>query len=189
MNQFEYNLARFCAPALVGVKTSNLICCINSQYKNLEYEINKASKELAAFDLQLFELTKNEDRTMLLVFNTKELEKQLNKAEIKNFLSQFGYDCTNILQMLNFLKEKINFENQFPHEIGVFLGYPLEDVIDFIENKKTCKLIGNWKVYNNVETAKEKFNKYKLVTNDICNKLKNNIELVEILKEYKGEKC
>ena len=44
---------------------------------------------------------------------------------------------------------------QFPHEIGVFLGYPLEDVKGFIENKgKNFLYSGYWKVYSDVERAK-----------------------------------
>ena len=37
MNNFEYNLARSCAPALAGLKVSNLMCCIdivNDKQKN-----------------------------------------------------------------------------------------------------------------------------------------------------------
>ena len=37
---------------------------------------------------------------------------------------------------------------KFPHEIGIFLGYPLADVAGFIRNKgRNCKCIGTWKVY------------------------------------------
>lgn len=38
----------------------------------------------------------------------------------------------------------------FPHEIGVFLDYPLADVIGFIEHGgKNCKCCDVWKVYSN----------------------------------------
>ena len=58
---------------------------------------------------------------------------------------------------------KLNLEEKFPHEIGLFLGYPLGDVIGFIENAgKNSKCAGCWKVYcNECETMKlfEKFKK------------------------------
>ena len=38
--------------------------------------------------------------------------------------------------------------DSFPHEIGIFLGYPLGDVMGFIQNAgKNCKCSGCWKVY------------------------------------------
>ena len=38
----------------------------------------------------------------------------------------------------------------FPHEVGLFLGYPLDDVTGFIEQKgKNYKCCGIWKVYGN----------------------------------------
>lgn len=37
---------------------------------------------------------------------------------------------------MNRLAERIQQEPQFPHEIGIFLGYPVEDVLGFIENKE-----------------------------------------------------
>ena len=70
----------------------------------------------------------------------------------------------------------------------MLLGYPLDDVKDFIENKKDCKLIGTWKVYNNIEEAKQKFREYKCITNLFCEQLTNN-DLIDIIKNYKGEKC
>lgn len=51
---------------------------------------------------------------------------------------------------------------EFPHEIGLFLGYPIEDVKGFIENKAECaKCVGCWKVYGDEEKAQKAFDKYK----------------------------
>lgn len=50
----------------------------------------------------------------------------------------------------------------FPHEIGVFLGYPLKDVVGFIQNKgKNCKCCGCWKVYSDECEARKKFARYE----------------------------
>ena len=50
----------------------------------------------------------------------------------------------------------------FPHEIGVFLDYPLEDVIGFIRNRGSgfCCL-GCWKAYSNAEAAEKTFALYR----------------------------
>ena len=61
------------------------------------------------------------------------------------------------------LRSRLAQREDFPHEIGLFLGYPLGDVIGFIENAgKNSKCAGCWKVYcNECETMKlfEKFKK------------------------------
>ena len=50
----------------------------------------------------------------------------------------------------------------FPHEIGIFLDYPLGDVIGFIENAgRNFKCSGCWKVYCNECEAVKLFAKYK----------------------------
>lgn len=50
------------------------------------------------------------------------------------------------------LRIRINSSKTFPHEIGLFLGYPVEDVKGFIENKgENCVKCGAWKVYCNPE--------------------------------------
>ena len=44
----------------------------------------------------------------------------------------------------------------FPHEVGVIIGYPVEDVIEF-ENHQghDCKYCGCWKSYSDVDKARD----------------------------------
>ena len=52
----------------------------------------------------------------------------------------------------------------FPHEMGIFLGYPLGDVKGFIEHHgRNCLCSGYWKVYENEEKACETFRLYARV--------------------------
>ncbi|MEI3013614.1 MAG: DUF3793 family protein [Ruthenibacterium lactatiformans] len=49
----------------------------------------------------------------------------------------------------------------FPHEIGLFLGYPLEDVTGFIAaGGAEYRCSGCWKVYGDVEQAQHLFRRY-----------------------------
>ena len=53
----------------------------------------------------------------------------------------------------------------FPHEIGIFLDYPLCDVRGFIENKaQNFKLVGTWKVYGDPEEAQLRFRRFRSCT-------------------------
>ena len=63
------------------------------------------------------------------------------------------------------LMERLRENREFPHEIGLFLGYPPEDVRGFIENRaETAKCTGYWKVYGDEEEVKRLFGKYKKCT-------------------------
>ena len=82
------------------------------------------------------------------------------------FLSGYGYTGCEIRQCLNRLKERLKSSERFPHEIGVFLGYPLGDVIGFIQNEgRNCKCCGMWKVYDNENEAQKLFFKLQKCTN------------------------
>ena len=71
-------------------------------------------------------------------------------------------DSDIVLAYLEVLRRKVNTEKDFPHEIGVFLGYPLEDVKAFIAtNGQNCTACGEWKVYHDEKSAQYIFCKYK----------------------------
>ena len=60
---------------------------------------------------------------------------------------------------------------KFPHEIGVFLDYPLHDVKEFMRNEGSgSKITGTWKVYGDEKAAKLRFEKFRKCT-EIYNKL------------------
>ena len=84
-----------------------------------------------------------------------------------SFLSRYGYRCFHADAALDRLRKRLDQTTEFPHEIGLFLGYPLGDVKGFIQNSgKNSKCCGSWKVYcNESETEKlfEKFQKCRLV--------------------------
>ncbi|CCJ33178.1 hypothetical protein CAAU_1094 [Caloramator australicus RC3] len=80
-------------------------------------------------------------------------------------------------QILNLLKEKYTLS--CPHEIGIFLGIPLEDVMAFINDEKDFKLCGYWKVFGDVERAKKIFNEYDRAKNLALNYIYNEYMLHE----------
>ena len=60
------------------------------------------------------------------------------------------------------LVRRMRSRGEFPHEVGLFLGYPPEDVDGFIRNKaRGAKCVGTWKVYGDADAAKKKFERYK----------------------------
>ena len=84
-------------------------------------------------------------------------------------LEESGYPCHSAGQCVACLIRRLRENDEFPHEIGLFLSYPPEDVRGFIENK-ACrfKCAGLWKVYGDEERAKELFRQYKRCTDRCC---------------------
>ena len=65
-----------------------------------------------------------------------------------------------------------------PPEVGVFLDYPLEDVVGYIENKGVgCRTIGCWKVYGDVEQAERRFVQFKRCRDVFSRKLSEGFKL------------
>ena len=74
-------------------------------------------------------------------------------------------------------------KSDFPHEVGVFLGYPLADVKGFIHSpKEGLKLCGYWKVYGDVQSAAKKFDRYKRCSECICRRMESGESLAKIFK-------
>ena len=51
------------------------------------------------------------------------------------FLESCGYESGDTDFLLKQLSGRLCLEQDYPHEIGLFLGYPLADVVGFIENR------------------------------------------------------
>ena len=85
----------------------------------------------------------------------------LNRPGVARFLKKYGYENTEPGQCLALLKKRFEASEDFPHEIGIFLDYPLGDVIGFIQNGgQNYKCSGCWKVYCNECEALKMFQKY-----------------------------
>ncbi len=152
--QLQRVLAIHSAPALCGIKASNLI---NVDYSDdLFKEIEELNKRFNNF--RFYILKKDKNKVLVLIYRKRVLARELNRNSNKEFLKELGYDVSSIDSMLLCLKERIAY-NDFPHEIGVFLGYDLSDIKSFIENKK-CLYTGYWKVYSNLDEKLELFSKY-----------------------------
>ena len=80
---------------------------------------------------------------------------------IAAFLADAGYGDLSIGAALATLSSHLTCGEALPHEIGVFLGYPLEDVLAFIRHRgQGCGLCGCWKAYHNLPEAARIFALY-----------------------------
>ncbi len=94
-------------------------------------------------------------------------------------MAQHGYSPKSPARCLTRLRDRLHGGEEFPHEIGLFLGYPPEDVWGFIR-KKTPKCQGHWKVYGDVEKAKMAFDSYKKCTENYTRRLQKGTSLEKV---------
>ena len=166
MEQFEKDLAFFCAPALAGIKPSNLLSCSFADYPELSRIADEYNQALAGAKIRFTILCSCKSRQLLLVYRRDRLERQLSEPAVSALLSKLGYPVTaGVPAMLDYLGLRFRQE-EFPHEIGVFLGYPLSDVKGFIRHKgKNFTLCGCWKCYGDPREAQRQFRRFKECTN------------------------
>ena len=104
---------------------------------------------------------------LLCLYRGRDLEAVLACEEHRRFLlDEIGYDpWANVRDCLRQLAARLCLSQAFPHEVGVFLGYPLEDVKGFIANEgKNYTFCGCWKCYGDPETARRRFERYRRCT-------------------------
>lgn len=159
---FANMLIDYCSPTLAGIKSGSLFNCACGTYSELSLILEIWSSKLNPKGIRISALKTANGIALLYVYREKQLSEDFKKNGVSEFLSECGYDVSNIPSCIERLSRRINKSTEFPHEIGLFLGYPLGDVTGFIENKgKNSLYTGFWKVYCNKNEAIKTFEKYK----------------------------
>ena len=142
---------------------------------------------LREINLMYTTLRENDTSKVILIYNKELLRKLLNKEEIKKLLINLGYDKQNNTNAyLNKLKDNYKVCN-CPHELGIFLGYPIDDVIDFIyKTNKKCLASKYWKVYNNYEYAKHVFYMYDMAKEFTIDNIINGSRKVTVVSDLRN---
>lgn len=165
LQMLELKIVEHCAPTLAGLKTGNLFNYRFSSIDMLHREIQEGSEKLNRKGVFIEVLKISDIHALVYVYRKKKLEADLKKEGVGKLLASCGYVDQRVDGCLEHLKEQFARNECFPHEIGVFLSYPLSDVIGFIEQKgKNCKYCGIWKVYGDEQEALELFQKFKKCT-------------------------
>ena len=160
MNE-EY-LVRNCAPTLAGIKTASMFSCPYKCEKELNAFLLDMNRRLNPKGIRLLPLKLGLKRALIYVYRPDKLHLDICDECAERLLNSNGYDTRCCERCLVHLIKRIKAQKDFPHEIGLFLGYPPEVVLGFIENKaQGYKLSGLWKVYGDEEKAKKRFAMFK----------------------------
>ena len=158
-------IIRHCSPTLAGMKTGNLFSCPFADENEMRDSVRHWNQLLVRKGLRVLPLKFEDKRVLVYVYHVSSLSHDLKDDTICRLLKERGYETEMPERCIVQLIRKLEGHGEFPHEIGLFLGYPPEDVCGFIENRaQGCKLVGCWKVYGNEEKARKTFAKYKKCT-------------------------
>ncbi len=156
--RFKSRFVLQCAPLLKGVKRSNAVFIEAG-------DVEKLSGILDGTAISYRILREEYGRCFVLFYRSFALEQYLNEPEVLEFLQAFGYEKGSLEKMLDRLSGKMQTytacKETFPHELGVFLDYPLSDVKGFLAGRGRGELLsGYWKVYEDAEKAELLFRTY-----------------------------
>lgn len=158
----EEYLIECCSPTLASIKTANLFNYPFSSETELYSQLARWNDILGAKGVSITVLRQRERTALIYVYRRTKLKNDLENREVRGLLADCGYAECDIDSAIGNLRRRLYAAETFPHEIGVFLGYPVGDVKGFICNGgKNCKCEGCWKVYCNQHEAERTFARYK----------------------------
>lgn len=171
---------------------SSATAAIEDRRTRLLNIIAQCNHELDPLGIHLSVLVWRPCGALVYAYRPADLMHYLSDPQAASALAAEGYDIRDLLSSLVHLAARITQASsnaaesaygdslcalaqdracdrgctcEFPHEIGYFLGYPYEDVHQFIvQHGENYKVFGAWKVYTNVEQALTTFDSYRACT-------------------------
>lgn len=157
----EEYIIRYCAPTLASIKTGNMFTCPFPSRQAMICSLRAFNKRFVSKGLRIVPLRYQRGLGLIYVYRPARLSQDLKNDMAGKLLKKCGYSCKNSNCCLRRLIERLSEQGDFPHEIGLFLGYPPEDVDGFMHRHGEARCVGAWKVYGNVEDAQKLFARYR----------------------------
>ena len=174
-------LAEHCAATLAGIKTGNLFRVSISGPNMLRKELRKWNRILNGKGLRLIPVRYGDDFALLYLYRQEHLMRDLRDPMALDILRSLGYRTGKYSSMVAQLVGRMRKEG-FPHEVGLFLGYPPADVMGFLRDPHSgVKCVGCWKVYGDAEQAEKKFAAFRQCKELYCRHLENGWPLENLI--------
>ena len=182
LKKIDTQLALQCAPLITGIKIANLLIVQDANERLVRMVLQRSG-------ISFYRLLQYKHKTTFLLFRRQQLESYLAQREVQSVLKQQGYEdftMGNLLRTFSMRYQECRKNGEeFPHEMGIFLGYPVEDVTGFIEQKGQNFLYsGYWKVYQDVEQKQALFQKYELAKDLLIKLVSDGTDIREIIDYY-----
>ena len=161
----EEALVRNCAPTLAGIKTGNLFSYRYESIDQMRESVRFWNRRLRQKGVRVLPLRYRDHQALIYLYRPAQLADDLQNNDARAILRYCGYLPESAEKCIARLMQRLKESTDFPHEIGLFLGYPPEDVSGFITNHAcNYKCVGCWKVYGDEQKCRCLFAKYKQCT-------------------------
>lgn len=189
LEDVELQMALQCAPVITGVKISNLLNIKLSGYRQIA-DIVKGS------DIEMYTLGATKGRVNVFMYNRERLDAYLRREDVKRLMESFGYANAALSEILavfriryqKYLKNRYGLlanREWFPHEMGLLLGYPPEDVEGFIlHGGRDFICSGYWKVYEDASAKKKLFESFERAEEKLVGLLSGGMRMTDIMSAY-----
>ena len=184
---FDETIMHCGAPALCGIKPACLFSMNSKNYEDGSEKLHQWRQSFSKDKTFLVALKKPDGRFLFFIYDKKLLEQVLKNPANKEYLASKGYPVQRgFSAVIALLLHRLAVNESFPHEVGLFLGYPLEDVVGFEKQKAAgFKYSGIWKVYGDKESAIRRMNLYKSCTETCMKWLYDGLSVPSAAKKYK----
>ncbi|WP_036606326.1 DUF3793 family protein [Oribacterium sp. P6A1] len=180
--ELSEKLLRNCSQTLAGLKTGTIFNISDIPVSVLEFQIAILSAKLNPMGVYIKRIRSKKNNSLLYVYRKNQLINDLCNETACEILRSLGYpECGATEDIIlegrvDFLMKRLSDYDCFPHEIGLFLGFPVEDVEEFIRNDgRDCLTCGFWKVYCNKAQALNTFRRFR-----ICARIYENAAIRKI---------
>lgn len=186
LKNVETQLALQCAPLIAGLKVSNLLIISKEN-------LHQVRQILRGTDISYSILLVNGHKITILLYNRRELEEYLEDERVLNLFAELGYRKFSLDEILPVFQKRyrkyMEDNRNFPHEMGLLLGYPIEDVEGFIQNDgRNFLYIGYWKVYENLSEKLNLFRQFEIAKETLIHLVSNGVSMTDIMEIYSEDK-
>ena len=161
----EELIIEHCSPTLAGIKTGNLFSVKVINEEKLNNEIRELNDSLRDKGLRVIPLKVTHKYALIYIYRPSHLMNDLKDPQASLLLKRMGYTSKSPECCIVELVQRLKCEESFPHEIGLFLGYPPSDVECFMKHPCSgVKCRGCWKAYSEPEKAANLFERFRIGT-------------------------
>lgn len=177
----ELQIAYHCAPLLAGLKSSNLLMLCSE-------DLDRGTDILKRAGISYFVMADMEGKAAVLLFDRQRLEIYLREEKVWKVFRDMGYGEQSVGKILYAFRQRyeryLRSDQEFPHEMGLLLGYPVEDVEGFILNGgKNCLCIGYWKVYENPDEKIALFRRFERARDILMEMVSQGLTIAEVVQK------
>ena len=154
---------------MAGIKPACIVTLHENRGLCRREDLAECCRALYPYGRRCRLLARRKGHLIWMIYDPALLGQALCHPLARHILQRTGYEQdpkSGVVPMLDRLSARMADEG-CPHEIGLFLGYPPEDVEGFIRHGgEGYRMRGQWKVYGSVDTARRLFDAYDACRSD-----------------------